>query len=112
MAQSFDQFKECMRIEAALDLEALDFAVIQPLKDLQAWYSRQSVVTQKFIDFFTTGLGAVALMKFLSKAVGRSMTALTEAALELLGAALVGAALGLTIAAMVRCNVQDIDPSL
>jgi hypothetical protein len=106
---SFDQFKQCMRVEAQLDLEALDVAFIQPLKELQAWWQRQSATTQAYVNLFTGGLGGVALSSFIAKVLRTTVGDLSLAFAEALGAVIVGVGLGLVVAAMVTCGIDGVD---
>ncbi|HWK47890.1 MAG TPA: hypothetical protein VNT30_24420 [Stellaceae bacterium] len=106
---SWDDFKQCMRAQANLDLEAIDVAWIQPLKDLQLWWDRQGPQTKAYVNLFTSGLGGSALIAFIVRVTGASAAALLSSALESLGAVIVGVALGLTLAAMAQCGIQTVD---
>lgn len=106
---SFDQFKQCMRGEANLDLEAIDVAFIQPLKDLQAWWERQSETTKSLLGKITAGVGAGALTAFIAKVLGTTAGALATLVSEALGAVLVGIGLGLFFAAAGKCGLAQVD---
>lgn len=106
---SFDDFKRCMKGEANLDLEAIDVAFIQPLKDLQAWWERQADATKSLLSKVTVGVGGAALVAFIAKVAGMTAGALTTAFSEALGAVLVGVGLGLFFAAAARCGLRDVD---
>ena len=109
---SFADFKQCMQSEARLDLEAIDVAFIQPLKDLQAWWDRQSEPTKALVSKITAGVGAAALTAFIAKVVGKTVGELTTAFSEALGAVLVGIGLGLFLAAAARCGLRELQDSV
>ena len=107
---SLVDFKQCLRVEANLDFEALDFIFIQPLKALEAWWQRQSDETKRYVTFFSGGLVGDSLKAFLKRIVGPGISTKVAAAFgEALGAIIVGIGLGLVIAAMTRCNIQNVD---
>ena len=106
---TLDEFKQCMRVEASLDLEAIDVAFVQPLKDLQAWWERQSEVTKSLFGKITAGVGAAALSAFIAKVVGATVGELTAAFSEALGAIIVGIGLGLFFAALARCKLREVE---
>lgn len=106
---TWEEFKQCIKIEANLDFEAIDVAFIQPLKDLEAWWQRQSDATKRFITFFTTGIGGAALSKFLARIFQRTSAAVAAEAGVAFGAVLAGAGLGLSIAAMVSCGLREVE---
>ena len=107
---TFDDFKNCMRTEAHLDFEAIDVAFIQPLKDLDAWWQRQSDDTKRYINVFSGGIGGGALAAFIARVLQTTVGALSTAFGEALGAVIVGTSLGLAIAAMVTCGIRDVVP--
>lgn len=106
MAVTWEDFKECVRTQGNLDLEAMDVAFIQPLKDLCAWWERQSSATKAYINFFTVGLGSTALVAFLKKVVGAEVAASFS---EALGAVLVGVSLGVAQDILSRCQLQAVE---
>jgi hypothetical protein len=104
---TWDEFKECVRIQGNLDLEVVDVAFVQPLKDLQAWWDRQSSKTKAYVTFlFGSGLAAEAVKTFLKRILGPAAAA---AAAEALGAVLVGLALGFVMDILGRCGLQAVD---
>jgi hypothetical protein len=111
MATDLETFKSCVQARENLDFEAIDVLWIQPLKDLIAWYQRQSEKTKSYINLITAGGGVVgaiardALIKFL-KAILPAGT--TDAVAIALGAALAGIALGLIVAALIECSIFDV----
>src|SRR5690348_4838918 len=100
MATTWEDCKQCVRTQGNLDFEAIDVAFIQPLKDLQAWWERQSAKTQGYIHFFSGVLVGDALKAFLKRVVSTEVVA---SFYEALGAAIVGIALGVAIDVMGRC---------
>ena len=106
---SWEDLKQCVRAQANLDLEAIDVAWIQPLKDLQQWWDRQSAQTKSYVNWFTAGLGGSSLMAFIVRVAGVSAAALSATALEALGAVIVGVGLGLLLAALGQCAIQNVD---
>ena len=108
----FAQFKQCMRAEANLDLEALDVMFIQPLKDLDAWWQRQSEQTRRYLNLVTTGIGGGALAAFLARILSTTVGALSTLVGEALGAVMAGIGLGLFLAAAVNCGVREIEAAI
>jgi hypothetical protein len=111
MATDLETFKSCVRARANLDFEAMDVLWIQPLKDLIAWYQRQSEKTKNYVNLITAGGGVIgglardAIQKFLKAVLPAGFT---DAVLQALGAALVGIALGLAVAALIECSIFDV----
>jgi len=105
---TWEDFKRCVRTETGLDMEALDVAFLEPLKDLKAWYERQSSDTKRYVDFLTKGLGAATLKGFIAKAVGQSVSALEDAAILALVAVFVGIALGVFVDVLGRCGIHAV----
>jgi len=106
---SWEDFKQCVHAQANLDLEAIDVAWIQPFKDLQLWWDRQSGQTKSYVNWFTGGLGGTSLMAFVARVAGVSAAALSLSALESLGAVIVGVGLGLLLAALGQCGIQSVE---
>jgi FtsH-binding integral membrane protein len=110
MTTTFPEFKQCLKIQGALDLEALDVIFIEPLKELHSWWTRQSAFTQSFVNFFTAGLGLTALVAFLAKVLQMAVADLALAFAEALGAIIVGIALGTVFDVLARCEIQSLVP--
>lgn len=114
MAITWEDFKQCVRIQGNLDLEAIDVAFVQPLKDLLAWWSRQSAKTQTYISLLTGGstlAGTVlkeSLKAFLKKVVP---TGAVDSFYEALAAVLAGVAFGVAMDVMGRCGLQAVENS-
>ena len=110
MAITWEDFKQCVRIQGNLDLEAIDVAFVQPLKDLLAWWSRQSAKTQVYISFLTGGsaLTGTVLKAFLKKVVP---TGAVDSFYEALAAVLAGVAFGVAMDVMGRCGLQTVENS-
>ena len=111
MATDLETFKSCVQARANVDFEAIDVLWIQPLKDLIAWYQRQSEKTKNYINLITSGGGVVGLIarEALSKFLKVILPAgFTEEVAQALGAALVGIAIGLTVAALIECSIFDV----
>lgn len=106
---TFDDFKQCMRIEAQLDLEALDVMFVQPLQELEAWWQRQSELTKRYVNLFTAGIGGTALAAFIARVLNTTVGALSTAFGEALGAIIAGVGLGLFIAALTTCGIRNVD---
>jgi len=66
-------------IQGQLDLEAIDVAFIQPLKDLHAWWERQSSATKAYINLLTPliGTGLVAFLAKVMKPHCKTLQAIT-----------------------------------
>lgn len=111
MAITWEDFKQCVRIQGQLDFEAIDVAFIQPLKDLQAWWGRQSAKTQAYISFLTAGGGltAKALAAFLKSVLGAEGAAVADAFWAELGAVLIGVSLGVAQDIISRCQLQAVE---
>jgi hypothetical protein len=104
----WDSFKGCLEVQLNLDLEAIDVAFLEPLRDLKAWWDRQSENTKRYINWFTGGIGGASLTAFLARILGTTASALATACAEALGATIVGVALGLFIAALVDCGIDQV----
>jgi hypothetical protein len=109
MSTSFEEFKDCCRREGSLDLEALDVMFIEPLKDLQLWWTRQSEFTRSWVNWMTVGLGGGALVAFLAVLFKSTAAVISTAFAEALGAAMVGIALGTAMDVIVRCKIHEIE---
>jgi hypothetical protein len=109
MAITWEDFKQCVRIQGNLDLEVIDVAFIQPLKDLHAWWGRQSAVTKAYVNTFTISIGVGALGAFIAKVAKITVAELSLAFSEALGAVLVGLALGVALDIMGRCGLQAVE---
>jgi hypothetical protein len=105
---TFDEFKECVKIQAGLDLEVWDVAFVQPLKDLSAWWERQSTNTKSWTTFLAgTSLGAFT--RWIARAAG--LAAATEVVglfSEALVAVAAGLALGTFLDIVGRCGIQAV----
>ena len=106
---SFEDFKQCMMVEANLDLEAIDVAFLQPLKDLEAWWGRQGDATKSLLTKITAGVGAAALTAFIAKVLGTTASGLALAFSEAMGAIIVGIGLGLFFAAVATCKLREVE---
>jgi hypothetical protein len=109
----FEAFKQCMKIQANLDLEAWDVILFQPLKDLVNWWNRQSDKTKQFTTFLG-GIGGTAFTRWLARiatitsTTGGVFAAGDVAGLfaEALTAIIVGIALGTFMDIAGRCIAQ------
>jgi hypothetical protein len=108
---TFDDFKQCLKIQGNLDLEALDVMFVEPLKDLYNWWQNQSNATKAYINWFTAGLGGSALVAFIAKVVGSTAQALATSFAEALGAVIVGMVLGVFIDILGRCSLLEVTAS-
>ena len=64
--------RSCSTCDAEVaDLEAIDVAFIQPLKDLHAWWERQSSATKAYINLLTPliGTGLVVMLSVFHQAL-------------------------------------------
>lgn len=94
MSTEFESFKNCVRIQSGLELEAWDVMLFEPLKDVYRWWEKQSPVTRKFVTF-VAGKGSRPLARFLATA-----SSITEVGVALaLAEALVAILAGLSLAA-------------
>ncbi|MFH9548829.1 hypothetical protein [Streptomyces sp. NPDC017435] len=105
MTTQIDDFKECCRIQGGLDLEAVDVAFIQPLKDLHAWWQRQTGSTQAFVGFFGTG----ALTAFVAELFKTTASAVAQSFGALVAAVTLGVGLGVAMDVLGRCKIQEIE---
>ena len=111
-AMTFDEFKQCVKIQGGLDFEALDVAFVEPLKDLHAWWQRQSDFTKAYVNFFTVGLGSAGLVAFIAKVVNTPVAALSLGFAEALGAITVGVGWGVLLDVIERCKIQAVEAAL
>ena len=108
---SWDEFKECCRIQANLDLEAWDVALVQPLKDISAWWDRQSIPTQRIIQGLG-GISTTALAAMLAK-IGKITAAEVAGTFSVLViAVLAGIAFGTFMDVVGRCGIQKVEQLL
>lgn len=108
---TYDDFKQCVKTQGNLDLEALDVMFVEPLKDLFNWWHRQSDSTKAYINWFTAGLGGAALTAFIAKVLGTTAAALSASFAEALGAVIVGLALGVVVDILGRCTILEVTAS-
>jgi hypothetical protein len=102
----FERFKTCLNIQAGLDLEAWDVMLFQPLKDLAAWWSRQSDATKAYTTFLS-GIAGTAFARFIGRAAGMVSTEVAGLFAEALVAILAALALGTFLDVVGRCLVQQ-----
>jgi hypothetical protein len=105
MPDEFEAFKTCLRNEAVLELEAWDVLLFQPLKDLHAWWTRQSDSTKLFTAFLTSQ-GSVALARWLSRIASIATAKVAALFAEALTAAVVGLGLAALLDVVGRCIAQ------
>ncbi len=103
----FDRFKNCMRIQEKLDMEAWDVILFQPLQDLHAWWTRQSEATKAYMNFLV-GAEAAALTFWISKVAGIAAAEVAGTFATLLIVVLGSASLGVFMASVGRCLVQQL----
>lgn len=102
----FDTFKNCMRIQEGLDMEAWDVILFQPLQDLHAWWNRQTDATKAYVNFLA-GVNATALAFWIGKAAGIAATEVAALLATMLIVVLGAAALGVFMASVTRCLAQQ-----
>ncbi len=98
----FTAFKNCMRTQANLDLEAWDVVLWQPLKDFFGWWTRQSDATKAFATFLA-GAGASAFTRWVGRVAAIASTEVAGLFAEALIAVIAGLALGTFLEAAGRC---------
>ncbi len=103
-----EEFINCCRNEGALDLEALDVALLWKLKDLTAWWTRQSDFTKGFSAWLIVR-SSPAFTKWIAAAAGVTETALGVLVAEALIAATVGIGLGAFMDTIVRCKIMELE---
>jgi hypothetical protein len=102
----FESFKNCMRIQAGLDLEAWDVMLFQPLKDLAAWWSRQSDATKAYTGFLA-GVGGTAFTRWIARVAAIASAEVAGLFAEALVVVLAGLALGTLLDVVGRCLLQQ-----
>ena len=105
---TFDQFKQCCKIQGNLDLEAWDVALIQPLKDIFAWWQNQSGFTKAYATFLG-GIGGTALTVVLGKIAKIAAADVASTFATLLAAVLAGLAIGTFMDILGRCGIQEVE---
>lgn len=105
---TFDQFKQCCKTQGNLDLEAWDVALIQPLKDIFAWWQRQSDFTKAYSTFLGS-IGGTALTVVLGKIANIAATDVAATFATLLAAVLVGLAVGTFMDILGRCAILEVE---
>lgn len=83
----------------------------KPLKDLDAWWQRQSETTRRYVNHITA-LGGAVLTALVTRVTGASAALLQESGGTLLGCVAVGVALGVALDIVGRCGIQEIDAAL
>lgn len=103
----WDQFKSCMKIQGNLDLEAWDVMLRQPLKDLYAWWTKQTDETKAFTTFLS-GLAGTAFTRWIARVAEIASTEVAGLFAEALVAVLAGLALGTFLDMTGRCLGQQV----
>jgi len=101
----WEQFKSCLKIQSNLDLEAWDVMLFQPLKDLSAWWSRQSDAT-KLWSTFLSGVAGTAFARWIGGVAKIASTEIAGLLSESIVAVLAGLAFGTFMDAVGRCIIQ------
>lgn len=104
---SFDAFVQCMKVQGNLDLEAWDVMLWEPLKDLAAWWQKQSDPTKLFSGWLV-GVGSSALARWIGRAAGIAAAEVAGTLAEAIIAVLAGLALGTFMDMVVRCIAQQV----
>jgi hypothetical protein len=104
---TFDQFKQCCKTQGNLDLEAWDVALIQPLKDIFAWWQSQSAFTQAYAKWLG-GIGGTALTVVIGKIANIAAADVAATFATLLAAVLAGLAVGTFMDILGRCGIQEV----
>jgi hypothetical protein len=107
MDPDFEAFKNCVKIQGNLDLEAWDVMLWEPLKDLYAWWSRQSNPTKAWTGFLGTVAGT-AFTRWIGRVAKIAATEVAGAFAEALVAVLAGLALGTFMDIVGRCLQQQL----
>jgi hypothetical protein len=105
---TFDQFKQCCKIQENLDMEAWDVALIQPLKDISAWWQSQSDFTKKYATWLGS-IGGTALTVVLGKIANISAAEVASTFATLLAAVLAGLVVGTFMDILGRCSIQEVE---
>ncbi len=104
----FDAFKQCVKVQTNLDLEAWDVMFFQPLKDLTAWWSAQSDSTKGWTAFLS-GIAGTAFTRWIARVAGIASTEIAGLFAEALVAVAAGLALGTFFDVAGRCIAQLVD---
>lgn len=99
------QFTNCMQIQFNLDMEAWDVMLWQPLKDLYAWWTRQSDAV-KAIAQGLVPIGVSGITVIIAKMAGIAAADLAGTFAALLVGVLAGLALGTFMDMVGRCLYQ------
>jgi hypothetical protein len=105
----FDAFKQCIKVQANLDLEAWDVMLFQPLKDLTAWWSAQSDLTKGWTGFLS-GIAGAAFTRWIARIAGIASTEIAGLFAEALVTVAAGLALGTFLDVAGRCIAQQVNP--
>jgi hypothetical protein len=103
-----DQFVQCCKTQGNLDLEVWDVALWQPLRDVYAWWSRQSSGTQSFTAFLL-GRSQPAFARWIAVAAGVAEAELGVAFGAALIAVAAGIGLGTALDVIGRCGIMDLE---
>ncbi len=103
--EDFDSFKECIKTQTNLDLEAWDVMFFEPLKDLVAWWNRQSDATKAWTGFLS-GVAGTAFTRWIARVAQIASTEVAGLFAEALVAVAAGIALGTFFDAAGRCLAQ------
>ena len=111
---TLDQFKQCCEARASSDWDALTDALVQSLKDFDAWWQRQSDLTKKWTARLLPALPVAggALAAFLARLLAIPVAAVAEEFAAFLGALIVGAGVGVGLAVLMdivdTCGIQNV----
>jgi len=103
-----EQFIQCCKTQGNLDLEAWDVMLWQPLKDVHAWWSRQSSSMQAFTAFLL-GRSQPAFARWIAVAAGVAEAELGVAFGAALIAVVAGLGLGTAMDVIGRCGIMDLE---
>lgn len=102
----FDQFKRCVEIQGRLDLEVWDVILFQPLKDLHAWWNRQSDATKAYTGFLA-GVAGTAFARWIARVAAIASAEVAGLFAEALLVVLAGLALGTFLDIVGRCLAEQ-----
>lgn len=110
MSMTWDDFKSCCQTQGNLDIEAWDVMLVEPLKDLYAWWHAQSDATKVF-TIWLQAHAAKAFASWVAKVAGTTDAAVGAAFSEAIVAVTAGIAVGTFLDVIGRCTILDVEAS-
>lgn len=103
----WESFKNCVKIQSNLDMEAWDVMLFQPLKDLSDWWSRQSSTTKAWTAWLAS-IGGTAFARWVGRVAGITAAEVAGLLAEALVAVIAALALGTFMDVVGRCLSQAV----